>query len=684
MNRFSRYPFLGITAALISGVGLQHYIALSSFGWSLGISLTALLVLIWLSWLNKWPVARGILTFLAFFFVGQATYIVHEDSFSRNHLSHLNLKVEAYQAEVYEQLDYRESGLRVKARVIAVADSMGWHKAAANISLFISDTLLHSLMPGDRLLIRSFPKPAMPPKNPEQFDYQAYLALQNIHYQDYVASDDYHITGKGFQPLRRSATKASGYLTDILAKQLHDSTSFALANAMLLGDKDFLETGVKNIFMQTGVMHILAVSGLHVGILLGIVMMALGWIKYLPNGQLLFVICCILLLWCYAWLTGLSPSVTRASTMFSLLSVGQLFSRQRITINIVLGSAFFMILLKPLVLFQVGFQLSYAAVFAIIFLYPLFYRLWNPPNWLSLRIWQLICVSMAAQIGTLPVSLYYFHQFPTYFLLGNLVAIPLATVLLVSSLANLAFSWVPVLNEVVAAFMQLVTVVLTKGLTVLSVLPSSVIGHIHFSPMVAWLIIGIIITVAAMMLMRNIRISWIVMVLLIFFAATRIHENNLHRSYEGGVIYSDKELVMDYFHSSGWTTNNAAALNFNTSGMRDKYGGSRYSKPAVLEQNASLTLYGLHDMTVLVVNDGDLDLNSWQEADIVIFKDRKSKVHGEGLMPLLVHMPYYEAMYFSKVNPDYTFYNINEQAYQWRRKWNTSAQQYEIKQAYLH
>ena len=198
----------------------------------------------------------------------------------------------------------------------------------------------------------------------------------------------------------------------------------------------------------------LAVSGLHVGILFGVFTLLFGFIRKQKYGKLLFVMLGLLVLWSYAFITGLSPSVMRAATMFSLVCIATNINRRPNIYNTLSFSAFVLLILNPNNLFEVGFQLSYAAVFGIVFLQPKLSKLWPVKNKILKFFWTLLSVSIAAQISTFPITSFYFNQFPSYFWLSNLVVIPAVFILICSGILLLIFSTVPFISNFIALITQ--------------------------------------------------------------------------------------------------------------------------------------------------------------------------------------------------------------------------------------
>jgi competence protein ComEC len=184
----------------------------------------------------------------------------------------------------------------------------------------------------------------------------------------------------------------------------------------------------------------LAVSGLHVGILLLLLEFLLSPLERMRKGKTLKLALVVALLWMYAFIAGLSPSIVRAVTMFSFLAYALYLNRPTNSFNIIALSMLFILLIKPLFLFQVGFQMSYAAVIAIVWIYPKLQRFWYPEHFLVRKIWQLLSVSVAAQLGVLPISLFYFHQFPALFFVSNLLVIPFLGVILGTGILVIALA----------------------------------------------------------------------------------------------------------------------------------------------------------------------------------------------------------------------------------------------------
>ncbi|WP_082063817.1 ComEC/Rec2 family competence protein [Draconibacterium sediminis] len=309
---------------------------------------------------------------------------------------------------------------------------------------------IKQLKPGSQIIFEQTPESIENRGNPYEFDYKSYLEKKHIFRQVYLKSGNWKLTGYvNNTPLLWAET-----IRDKLLKIYHEqeigTKETEILSALTLGYKRDLDRETKRVFSSAGAMHVLAVSGLHVGIVFFAFSICFGFLQKQRFGRFLYVMLSISLLWCFAFITGLSPSVLRACTMFSLIIIAGNINRRANIYNTLAASTFLLLLVNPNNLFEVGFQLSYMAVFGIVYLQPRIAGLWTVKNKAGLFFWNLISVSIAAQIATFPLSAYYFNQFPTYFLLSNIVVIPAAMLLIPLGMGLLAFSKIPLLASSIA------------------------------------------------------------------------------------------------------------------------------------------------------------------------------------------------------------------------------------------
>ncbi len=318
------------------------------------------------------------------------------------------------------------------------------------IAYFAKNDSIHALQAGDIILFDKTPQIIENKNNPHEFDYKNYLKKKRIYRQVYLPSGNWEKSGKSKKNIFILAEQLRENLLQIYRNQPIDSTEFEILSALTLGYKRELDPETKRIFSASGASHVLAVSGLHVGIVFWVISLVFGFLRKGKTGRILFMLFSISILWIYALITGLSPSVMRASTMFTIFVVGENIKRKSNIYNSMAASAFLLLLINPNNLYDIGFQLSYAALFGIVYLQPKFEKLIVVQNKVLKFFLTLITVSVAAQIATFPITSFYFHQFPSYFWITNTFIIPAVMVLIPLGMLLLAVSTVPVFSTVLA------------------------------------------------------------------------------------------------------------------------------------------------------------------------------------------------------------------------------------------
>ncbi len=301
--------------------------------------------------------------------------------------------------------------------------------ATGSLLLYLQrDSAAELLRYGDQLVLRGKATTAGPPDNPNAFDYGRYLHLQNIHYQAFVRNGDWALVKKSSRlSAFGTAISLQQRFTETLRKHLKTENEFAVGAALIFGYRSEVPEEVLTAYSQTGAIHILAVSGMHVGILFLILNFFLKQVQWQHRYWRLVKAALLLVsIWSFALVTGASPSVLRSTAMFSFVVMADALGRNKNFYNTLTASAFCLLLYDPYWLRSVSFQLSYLAVLGIVYFQPKIAGLWVIENKVGNYVWELMCVSLAAQLMTLPFTLLYFHQFPTYFWLSSLVLVPLA------------------------------------------------------------------------------------------------------------------------------------------------------------------------------------------------------------------------------------------------------------------
>jgi competence protein ComEC len=344
------------------------------------------------------------------------------------------------------------------------------------------DSTALSLNYGDIILIENTVHRVQPPKNPNSFDYRKYLEGQNIFHQTYRRSGEWFFSGKNEgNAILAAAHHIRKQVLATLEKNNISGREFAVASALLLGYKEYLDENLQREFAGAGAMHILCVSGLHVGIIFLALNAMLAFLNRRKYGLFVKMLIIILLIWLYAAITGFSPSVRRASAMFTFLAVAVAFRRNTNIFNTIAASAFFLMLTDPFIITRLGFQLSYAAVTGIVWLQPHFRKLYSFNNHLLQYGWEVMTVSVAAQLATLPITIYYFNQFPNYFLITNLIVIPLTGVIIKAGIIFFMTSFLPVVPLYGGWILSKIVLLMNSSVAFIEGLPGSTFEHISIN-----------------------------------------------------------------------------------------------------------------------------------------------------------------------------------------------------------
>lgn len=301
---------------------------------------------------------------------------------------------------------------------------------------------LEPLQYGQQLIIKKGLQSIKNSGNPGAFDYKRYSLFHGISHQVFLDSGDFvQIAGKGISWPRRSLHNIHKKVLSILRRNIKNEKSLGLAEALLIGYKDDLDRSIVQSYTNTGVVHIIAISGLHIGLIYWLLNRLFYPFRKRKKIRWLAPLSIITGLWLFSLLAGGQPSVLRSAVMFTCIVLGNGLARKTSIYNTLALSAFLLLCYNPYWLWDVGFQLSYAAVLSIIiFMQPIYNLLYSKNKLLDL-IWKLNAVTISAQVLTLPLCIYHFHQFPNYFLLTNFVAVPLSSLILLGEIILIAISW---------------------------------------------------------------------------------------------------------------------------------------------------------------------------------------------------------------------------------------------------
>lgn len=446
----------------------------------------------------------GVLLFVGMLGLGFFRAYLHSPRNHLQHFSHSSETAAQWQFRVAE-VKTTEKNIRLTGRVLAMADSSGQLRATmGKLLLYLRpEPNADDLRPGSILMVKTSISPLEPPKNPRAFDFAAYMSKQGIYHRSFAGAGEWVLQEIGD---RKSGSRdilhsIRQFCLRVLREHLPKTQSMAVGAALIMGQRDLISEETRLAYTDTGAIHVLAVSGLHVGL----IYLGLGWLLGLmglkgrahrwPRTVIL-----VAAIWFFAVFTGGSASVLRAATMFSLLVFGEALYRRQNIYNTLAASAFLLLCLHPYLLFDLGFQLSYLAVAGIVFFQGRIYRSFYLPNRLADYLWKLASVSLAAQLTTLPISLFYFHQFPVYFWLSGWVVVPAAMIILSLGLLLLMLGAISPIAELLGKLLALVIDLMNQLIFGIQELPMGLISNIWLG-----LEIVILLYLVLLLLMQGLR-----------------------------------------------------------------------------------------------------------------------------------------------------------------------------------
>lgn len=494
MFKWVPYVFVRFTVVFMSGILLSIYlpdcIAENIALWSLSSSIVLYFLLYLINTLYGVKVNPGFTGLLIIFLSGYLLVLQKTEIRSEQHLIHFTDSISHFQVVLISHAQDKPKSWKMEARLQKVKTDRQWIDLDGKVLLyFAKEHYPQNFQYGDVLLIEGSPQVLTPPANPGEFDYKRFLSFRNIYHQAFIRENKvYQVDYAPPSPLLAVAIQVRSWADRVLKQYVRGDQEQAIATALVLGITDGLDNDIMHAYSATGALHVLAVSGLHVSIIYGILLLLLKPLSKREAGQWMIAVVSLFILWGYALITGLSPSVLRAVTMFSFVALARPLGWSTNIYNTLAASAFCLLLHDPYLIMSVGFQLSYAAVFGIVYLQRPIYLLWVTPGYWTDKVWQISTVSIAAQLATVSLGLLYFHQFPVYFLFSNLFVIPISFAVLVLGLAVLALCWLTPLALGLGWLLTLCIQAMNGSVVLVESLPFSLLDNLYINTAQSWLI----------------------------------------------------------------------------------------------------------------------------------------------------------------------------------------------------
>ncbi|MDR2027601.1 MAG: ComEC family competence protein [Prevotellaceae bacterium] len=587
MEDFRRNPFFKITVPLLFGVIFQYLSLSLSAGeegvfrsvFAGGLQFSGLLFiaffLVSLTVLHIFKVHRrysaawlyGLHYYLIFFFLG----------ISLVQLNPLHTTVPLNEENYFELLvtenpENTDRAVRMDVKIRAFsADGQRWTKCDERSIIYTDKDSTVKFSPGDVLLCQAVFNEVAPPQNSGEFDYREYLRRKRIFSTSFVNSEKMAVTDSGqINFYKKFVFSLQRYSLETLQKAGLKSDELAVALALLTGNKQYLEDELRDSYVAAGTVHLLAVSGLHVGIVFMVLNFVFRFMDRQKKLRLLKGFIILVSLWIYASVAGLASSIVRASVMFSIFVIADMAGKSGNTYNNISLSCFIMCLANPYVIFDTGFQLSYLAVLGIVYFQPKFMRPFRRCNRFIKPVIECTTVTLSAQLGTLPVILLTFKQFPAYFIFSNLILVPYTSVVMYIGLTVIVLSWQSFLLSISGLALGFSTGLMNRIVRFFDSLPYSTVEGIYINGTQCTLLVICILSLAFLLSFRKRIFAAATLISLIgIFAVGAFHSYEISSHKEFGV-FGVKRAFYAYFieNGTGFSIRDTASVNrsfdFNT------------------------------------------------------------------------------------------------------------------------
>ncbi len=541
MNLFSHAPFVRILPAFILGVICSFFLELNEKYISL-VFVNVVVILIF--WVNTSPKLQytfknvsAILLLTIFFCVG-FTLNAEKQKASLRGMNKFCLSNKQMVAEITSIPVQKGKSIRMEANVIYVFDSLSRNSTSFHTYLYFADSTALALNIGDRIICKNSIAKISKPANPGQFDFRYYSSLKRISYQDRIPSFEWKIIyRKNSFSIFNYSHKLRDRLLATYKKAGISGQEYAVISALVLGYDSEIDRDLMTAFSASGTLHILSVSGMHVGIVFALLSFLFKKLEGKKGWWIVRIVVMVVIIWFYAIITGLSPSVIRSAMMFTFILFGRAINRNSTIYNTLAASILVIcVSFDPLLLLAPGFQLSYLAVAGIAFLYKPIRTIWYFRNPIGEWIWNLIAVSLAAQIATFPISLYYFHQFPNYFIAANLLIIPVSTIAIFGGIFLLCISSFTIIAQKIGFLLKWNLILLNKLAFFIQGLPFAVTRELYLTLPQCLILYLFLITFCFYFLKRSVKLLQVSVVIITVFV--------LLKSYDSWRLVNNKQLIV--------------------------------------------------------------------------------------------------------------------------------------------
>jgi len=561
MNIWSQVPFLRLLLPFIAGILTSVY-----SGWKfdfLNYLIPALFIIIaffvfirslLLSYSYSW--IFGTVLTVTLFLSGFQITVFDTDKFKPNHFSKFLDDTELFYVKANEPYLEKEKSYKISVSVLAVRKNGKWIETSGSaMCYFRKDSASKQLRYGDCMIVKTIFTEVKPPQNPGEFNYKRFLSFHNIYHQSYIPSENWKPVGiNSGNKILNASYNLREYLLNIYRENNITGDEYAVGSALVLGYTDKLDQDLISAYASSGALHVLSVSGLHVGIIYIIFNYLFLFLDKIKHGKFIKCISLLFIIWFYATLTGLSPSVLRSAAMFTFIIVAKTWKYNTNIFNTLAVSCFVLLLYNPYLIMEVGFQLSYLAVFGIVSIQPWIYEKWQPRTWLMNQIWGIISVSIAAQVATFPLGLLYFHQFPNYFLFSNLIVIPVSTIILGYGILLFALGKISAIGGICAKGFSGIVWFLNESVRIVDKTPGALMQGISVNIFETWIIYALTIFILLYIYKKHVRYVFLSLTTLLLLLLLQTAESHFIKKQKAIIIYNIPKISAFDFIRGNTTT----------------------------------------------------------------------------------------------------------------------------------
>jgi competence protein ComEC len=612
---YKEAPFIRPLVAFVFGILLQWYVGLPIL---VVVSIFLFCIPIWwlagkiLKSILYAAYLKSICIHIIFIIFGvllcHLCLIKNNSNFFANNSNYKQLKI-----QISEPLQEKQKTYKATANVIAAFNNDTIvYKTGKLIVYFNKDSTIKQLPQfGDEIIINKPTLPIANSGNPGGFNYAQFSLFQGLTHQLFLKPKDYAIVKNNAPKFWKLIYNIRDHVLSILTTYFANIKIRGIAEALVIGYRNDMDKDINQAYSNTGTIHVIAISGLHLGLIYAaLVFLFSPLLKYKKTkkwAQILKPIIILIVLWLFTLLAGGAASILRSAIMFSCIVIGESLGKKASIYNTLAISAFIILLLNPFALWDVGFQLSYAAVLSIVmFMQPIYKLLYFKNKWLNM-FWKLNAITLSAQILTFPIILYHFHQFPNYFLIANIIAVPLSTIILALVVGVIVFSSISIVASFLALLSAYCIQFMNGFVTKIDQLPFAKIDFIQHHISVSLLLYILLFCIAGWLFYKNKKLAFAS--LLILFTLGIVHLINQYKlqHQQHIIVYNiNGSTAIDFikgkkywFVGDSTVSNNVSMHNFHIKPSRTYYQALAIDSNLVMSANP---YHNFMNKTILVAN----------------------------------------------------------------------------------